>query len=233
MTVRTVRGWALAILTVLFFAIAGTIGAPAARADGAFTGSDRLTPRPEAVAPIGQLRLVATYTVPEADQGCVATFTVYAANGDSVHQANYGVIVSNGDQADVLFTESEANVDATRLTDRTLELGETISLYNVIGPWTDGDTTRPGYVGTSVDYRVSYTCQDTTTTTTYGPPVLIHDHRTSDHHDLVRVRTRPPGTSTSTCPLYRRRLPPRRPRRSRHRDGALPVDVAGSTSDDH
>ncbi len=55
MTVRTVRGWALAILTVLFFAIAGTIGAPAARADGAFTGSDRLTPRPETVAPIGQL----------------------------------------------------------------------------------------------------------------------------------------------------------------------------------
>ena len=91
MTVRTVQGWALAILTVLFFAIAGTIGAPAARADGAFTGSDRLTPRPETVAPIGQLRLVATYTVPAADVGCLATFTVYAANGDSVHQANYGL----------------------------------------------------------------------------------------------------------------------------------------------
>ena len=114
MTVRTVRGWALAILIVLFFAVAGTIGAPAARADGSFTGSDRLTPRPETVAPIGQDRLVATYTVPAADVGCLATFTVYAANGDSVHQANYGLLVSNGDQADVLFTKSEANVDRRR-----------------------------------------------------------------------------------------------------------------------
>ena len=228
MTVRTVRGWALAILTVLFFAIAGTIGAPAARADGAFTGSDRLTPRPEAVAPIGQLRLVATYDVPEADHGCVATFTVYAANGDSVHQANYGVIVSNGDQADVLFTESEANVDRTRLTDRTLELGETISLYNVIGPWTDGDTTRPGYVGTSVDYRVSYTCNTTTTTT--GPPSSPRPRPRDHHHHRSGPPRRPPH-------LQRRRLSPStsddRPRPPAPGDSALPVDVAGSTGDDH
>ena len=206
MTVRTVRGWALAILTVLFFAIAGTIGAPAARADGAFTGSDRLTPRPEAVAPIGQLRLVATFDVPEADQGCVATFTVYAANGDSVHQANYGVIVSNGDQADVLFTESEANVDRTRLTDRTLELGETISLYNVIGPWTDGDTTRPGYVGTSVDYRVSYTCNTTTTTTapssttTIEPPSTTTSSSTSTTSSSTTSMPPAPPTTAGTPP---------------------------------
>jgi hypothetical protein len=193
----------LAVFTLVIIVFGSGNLTGEAHADGSFTGTDRLTPRPETVAQIGELRLVATFQVPAADVGCLATFTVHAVNGDSVHQANYGRIVTNGDQADILNTETEPNIDRTRLTDRTLTLGETISLYNIIGPWSDGDTTRTGYVGTSVEYRTGYTCQtdDTTTTSTISSSTSTTPPSTTSTLPPSSSTTTPTLTTTTTLPV--------------------------------
>lgn len=195
----------LAVFTLVIIVFGSGNLTGQAHADGSFTGTDRLTPRPESVAPIGELRLVTTYQVPAADVGCLATFTVHAVNGDSVHQANYGRIVTNGDQADILNTETEPNIDRTRLTDRTLTLGETISLYNIIGPWSDGDTTRTGYVGTSVEYRTGYTCTTTNTTTT------VPETSTTSAPPPSSTSTSTPTSSTTTSSGPTTSLPPAPP----------------------
>jgi len=134
-----------------------------------FSASDSFIPRHEdQTDQEGVRRFLASFDLAAngfADLiGTTCTLNVHAANGASVHPNNFGVIVTGNSESDVLDTESEANVDETRLEDPTLVLGPTIELYNVMMPDADG------IVATSVDYTVTVTCGQQVTTTTATPP---------------------------------------------------------------
>lgn len=195
---RTLRGFAASLIMSLLIFAPLIWAADQADASSqvliAFEGSDFLIPRPEAQAPVGEPRLLTTYDVPDSLVGVTCSFTVTAANGESVHQANYGRLVTNGDQTDILDTENEPFVEATRLTDSRLTLGTTIQLFNIIGGYTDGDNLRAGFVGTSVDYRVEATCtlDDTTTTSSI--------QTTTSTVPGTSSTSAPPSSTTSTVP---------------------------------
>ena len=185
-----VKRWAGALAVVAAFGIMGIPDAMAATTTITFTGSDFYIPRPVAASDqVGVRRLLATYELPADQQqyiGTVCTFRVTAANGDSVHPNNFGVIVTDGNESDVLGTESQPNVTATRLEDATLILGPNVRLYNVMMPDSEGN------VSTSVDYTVSATCtiEDDTTTTTATTPSTTTPTTTS-------TTTTPSSTTTS------------------------------------
>ena len=131
-------------------------------------------------------RLVATFDLVaegfEELVGQTCGIIVLAANGDSVHLYNFGHLATGDNETDVLETESEPNVLRTVLDDRTLVLGETMELYNIMVP--DDDN----IVATSVVYTVSVFCAEQVTTpqppeTTTTPP---------------ETTTTPPETTTTT-----------------------------------
>jgi len=139
-----------------------------------FTGSDFYIPRPAANSDqVGVPRLLATFDVAAAGYGdligSTCTFAATAANGESVHLNNFGIL-DTGDgtdtETDILETESLPNVLTTVLEDATLVVGPVINLYNVMLPDDNG------IVGTSVDYVITVDCVvvEPTTTTTTEPP---------------------------------------------------------------
>ena len=200
-----IKRWAGALAVVAAFGVLGIPDAMAATTTITFTGSDFYIPRPVAASDqVGVRRLLATYEL-TADQqqyiGTVCTFRVTAANGDSVHPNNFGVIVTDGNESDVLGTESQPNVTTTRLEDATLILGPNVRLYNVMMPDSEGN------VSTSVDYTVSATCtiEDDTTTTTTTPSTstttsVSTSTTTPSTTTTTPTVTTPPPASTTTAP---------------------------------
>ena len=177
-----------------------------------FTGSDFFLPRPaDATDQENVPRFVASFDLVakgfEELVGQTCALLVLAANGDSVHPYNFGQIVTEGSETDVLETESEPNVLRTVLENRLIVLGPTMELYNIMVPDDEG------IVATSVVYTVSVFCagQVTTTTppeTTTTPPETTtsthrrprpHHRRPRPHHR--RPRPRPPETTTTTIPI--------------------------------
>ena len=155
----------LAALTAISALMLMSLPAGAATVIFSFTGSDFYIPRPSAASDqVGVYRLLTTYDLAANGHanliGLECSFSVSAANGDSVHPNNFGAITTGGEETDIFDTESEPNVTTTTLEDATLVLGATIELYNVMLP--DDDD----IVATSVDYVVDVTCETEETTTT-------------------------------------------------------------------
>jgi hypothetical protein len=155
----------MAVMTSISALWLMTLPAAAATVTFSFTGSDFYIPRPVASSDQeGVLRLLTSYDLAANGFGdligTTCSFTVSAANGESVHLYNYGAIVTGGNETDILDTESLPNVLTTTLTDDTLLLGPIIDLYNVM------IADDNGTIGTSVDYEVIIVCETEETTTT-------------------------------------------------------------------
>jgi len=180
----------MVVVAGLFYASVPAFAAPISL----LAASDFYIPRPASASDqVGVRRLLAVYDLAEngyADLiGIECTFTITAANGDSVHPNNFGVIVTGDDESDILETESEPNVTTTRLEDETLVLGPTIELYNVMLPDEDD------IVATSVDYEVFVDCEPETTTTTQATTTTTEATTTTTEPTTT---TTAPTTSSST-----------------------------------
>jgi hypothetical protein len=183
----------LAAVTAAFGVVLLALPAQAAIVSFSFTGNDFYVPRPAAASDqAGVYRLLTTFDLAAngyADLvGTNCDFQVSAANGDSVHLANFGAIVTGGNETDVYDTESEPNVETTRLEDADLVLGDEIELYNVMLEDPNGT------IGTSVEYTVTVMCETTpeTTTTTAGETTTT---------TVVETTTTTVGPTTSTVGL--------------------------------
>ena len=163
-----------------------------------FTAEDFYIPRPvEASDQAGVRRLLIEFDLAAngfADiigQECF--FSVAAVNGESVHENNYGVIqtIVGGEtlEATITGTESEPNVETTVLSDDTLVVGPTITLYNVMEP------TGDGIIGTSVDYSVVADCPEPETTTTTASTTTTTEPTTTT--TAPTTTTTAPTTTTS------------------------------------
>jgi LPXTG-motif cell wall-anchored protein len=160
-----------------------------------FTGSDFSVPQDvDQTDQEGVRRFLASFDLATngfADLiGTTCTLNVHAANAESVHPNNFGVIVTGDSESDVLETESEPFVDETRLEDPSLELGPTIELYNVMMPDADG------IVATSVDYTVTVTCNQQVTTTTSETTTTTTSSTTTT--TAPSTTTSPPTTAPPT-----------------------------------
>lgn len=188
--IRDWRAWVTAGLIVLFFILAGSIEAHAATVSFSFTASDFATPGN--VQP-GDRRLIASEPVPAELVGLTCVFSVTATNGESVHVNNYVEIVTNGNATDVLGTEDAAF--GVHVEDRTLELGSTVDVFNIIGQRAVGELP----VGTSVDMTIGVTCQtDDTTTTTTGQTTSSSSSTTTTPTVTTTTTLPTPSTSTTT-----------------------------------
>ncbi len=159
-----------------------------------FSGADFYVPRSvDQSDQEGVPRLVATYDLAANGSGDLigrtCTFTVAAANGQSVHSNNYGVIDTGAVETDVLQTESLPNVVETVIQDASLVLGATIELYNIMVPDANGT------VATSVDYTVTVTCTAQQTTTTTSETTTTTSETTTTTPETT---TTTPETTTTT-----------------------------------
>jgi hypothetical protein len=183
----------MAVLTAV--ATVGLMSLPAGAATVVFSfeGDDFYIPRPvESSDQENVYRLLNSYDLAAngyADLiGLECTFSVTAANGESVHLNNFGAIVTGGNETDIFDTESLPDVLTTQLEDATLVLGETIELYNVMVRDDNGT------IGTSVEYVVTVTCttEEETTTTTV---------ETTTTTTVETTTTTAPTTTTTTLPV--------------------------------
>ena len=176
-----------------------------------FTGEDFFVPRDadatdqENVPRLaGEFDLVANGFEELVGQTC--GIIVLAANGDSVHPYNFGHLVTGDNETDVLETESEPNVLRTVLDDRTLVLGETMEIYNIMVPDDEG------IVATSVVYTVSVFCAGQVTTTTPPETTTTPPETTTTPPETTttppettttppETTTTPPETTTTTIPI--------------------------------
>ena len=118
------------------------------------TASDFYLPRPaEASDQVGVERLRSSDPIPADLIGATCSITIGAANGESTHGENYGIVRSNGDEVIAQDTEDQPNVIKTTQSDRLITLGATIDIFNVMVEDAAGE------VGTSVDYVVDVNCQ--------------------------------------------------------------------------
>lgn len=149
-------------ITVTGFLVMMMMGVSARAAEPVvISGSDFYIPRPvEASDDYGVPRLLVVVDVPVEHQGQPCLVSAEADNGDSVHAENFGFILTEGDRADFIGTESEPNVKKVVVQGNPFTPGETVSLYNVMLPDPDGT------VGTSVDYFIILDCEAQVTTTT-------------------------------------------------------------------
>ncbi len=164
-----------------------------------FTGADFSVPRPvDQTDQEGVRRLLTTFDLAANGYGDLigrtCTFSVAAANGQSVHLNNFGVIATGVNETDVLQTESLPNVVETVLQDATLVLGATIELYNVMVPDANG------IVATSVDYSVTATCtaQQTTTTTSEATTTTSEATTTTSEATTTTSETTTTTSETTT-----------------------------------
>jgi hypothetical protein len=160
------REKATEILTALgivaYFILAGAIPAGAQTTTIEFEGSDFYIPRPaDRSDQVGVERLLASVDVPAELVGLACSVVGTSTNGESVHPNNYGMLRSNGDSVRIDGTEDTAQ--GVKLSDRTIVLGTTVRLFNVMLPDANGR------VATSVNYTVRVTCTTDDTTTTTSP----------------------------------------------------------------
>jgi hypothetical protein len=158
-----------------------------------FTAEDFYIPRPAANSDqAGVRRMLIEFDLEANGFGDIigqeCFFSVSAFNGDSVHENNYGVIQTTVDgetlEATIGGTESQPNVETTVLSDNTLVVGPTITLYNVMEP------TGDGIIGTSVEYTVVADCPEPEVTTTTTEPTTTTTEPTT-------TTTAPPTTTSS------------------------------------
>jgi hypothetical protein len=185
----------LVAFTVLVVGLVASLPAMAQTASFSFTGSDFFVPRDvDQTDQEGVRRLLASFDLAAngfADLiGMSCTLNVHAANGESIHLNNFGVIVTGDTESDVPDTESEPFVDETRLEDPSLVLGPTIELYNVMMPDADGT------VATSVNYTVTVSCNQQVTTTTTEATSTTTSSTTST--TTRSTTTSPPTTAPPT-----------------------------------
>lgn len=195
--IRSVTRRALGAATALSAVLLMSLPAAAAPIE-LFVADDFYIPRPaENSDQVGVRRLLITFDLAANGYGDLigqtCAFTVTAANGESVHLNNFGVLVTGDTESDVLHTESLPNVLTTELTNPTMTLGPTISLYNVMLP--DPNDT----VGTSVDYVVIVDCDvEEPTTTTTAPTTTTTAPTTTT--TAPTTTTSVPGPTTTTSP---------------------------------
>ena len=208
---RTLRGFAASlVLSMLIFTpmIWAADHAQAATTTIEFTADDFYIPRPATASDqVGVERLLASVEVPAELVGLTCSVAGTSTNGESVHPNNYGMIRSNGDFVRISGTEDEAS--GVRLSDRTIILGATIQLFNVMVPDPDG------IVATSVAYTVRVTCTTDDTTTTTAPPTSSSSTtpstttsssttttlpQTTTSIPPVTTTTAPTGSTTTTSP---------------------------------
>ncbi len=167
------RGFA-AIAVVALLAVPVVLAVPAQAQildpDFTFTGSDFFIPRDaDQTEEENVARFVASFDLVaegfEELVGQTCAILVLAANGDSVHLYNFGLIVTGDSETDIFETESEPNVLRTVLDDPTLVLGQTMELYNIMVP--DDEN----IVATSVDIWCPCSAQGRPRHTTG-----VHDH---------------------------------------------------------
>jgi hypothetical protein len=164
-----------------------------------FTGSDFYIPRPaDRSDQVGVERLLTSVDVPAELVGLACSVVGTSTNGESVHPNNYGMLRSNGDSVRIDGTEDAAN--GVKLSDRTIVLGTTVQLFNVML----GDP-----VATSVDYTVRVTCTPATddTTTTTAPPTSSSSTTPSTTTSSSTTTTLPSTTSTSIPPATTTTVP--------------------------
>ncbi len=205
-----------AIVVAALVAVPAVLAVPALAqtVSFSFTGADFSVPRPaDQTDQEGVRRLLTTFDLAANGFGDLigrtCTFTVEAANGQSVHPNNFGVIATGANETDVLQTETLPNVVETVLQDATLVLGATIELYNVMLPDANG------IVATSVVYTVIVTCtaQQTTTTTpetttttsetttTTSETTTTSSTTTTSTSTTSTTSTTDPETTTTTIPI--------------------------------
>jgi len=167
-----------------------------------FTAEDFYIPRPaDRSDQVGVERLLASVEVPAELVGTTCSVVGTSTNGESVHPNNYGMIRSNGDSVRIDGTEDTAS--GVRLSDRTIVLGATIDLYNVMQPDSDG------IVATSVNYSVRVTCttDDTGTTTTSIPTTTSTTFETSTTTSAPTTTTTAPATTSTSSPTSSTTVP--------------------------
>jgi hypothetical protein len=186
---RRITGILTALGITLYFIAAGSLTAHAATTTIEFTAEDFYIPRPaDRSDQVGVERLLASVQVPAGLVGTTCSVVGTSTNGESVHPNNFGVLRSNGDSVTITGTEDEAN--GVRLSDRTIVLGATVDLYNIMQPDANG------IVATSVNYLVRVTCTTDDTTTTTTPP-----SSTSTSPESTSTSTTIPTTTTSSNPF--------------------------------
>ena len=117
-----------------------------------------------------------------------------------------GTSLTGDNETDVLETESEPNVLRTVLDDRTLVLGETMELYNIMVP--DDDN----IVATSVVYTVSVFCAEQVTTTTAPETTTTTSETTTTTSETTTTTsetttTTSETTTTTTAPTTTTTIP--------------------------
>jgi hypothetical protein len=218
---RRLTGILTALGITLYFIAAGSLTAHAATTTIEFTAEDFYIPRPATASDqVGVERRLATVETPAELVGATCSVVGTSTNGESVNLNNYGMIRSNGDSVRIDGTEDTAS--GVRLSDRTIVLGVTIDLYNVMQPDANG------IVATSVNYSVRVTCtieddtieddttttsttiDDSTTTTTPPPTTLTTDSSTTSTSITIpaTTTTAPTGSTTSTQPPSTSTIPP-------------------------
>jgi hypothetical protein len=201
----TVTKRVLAVTTALSAVILMSLPAAAVPVQ-LFTAEDFYIPRPASASDqVGVERLRMSFDVAANGFGDLigqtCQFTVTAANGESVHLNNYGILdtgAASNNLTDILDTESLPDVLTTTLTDQFLTIGPVITLYNVMLPNADNR------VGTSVDYVVIVDCDisdETTTTTVDDTTTTTVDDSTTTTVDDTTTTTADDTTTTSVVDI--------------------------------
>lgn len=203
----------LAVITLLagvsWSALPGLAALTVTETGFVVTASDFFIPRPAdhptAAPHVGVERLRSSDVVPAEYVGQTCTIVVGAANGSSVHGDNYGVVRSNGDTVLVEDTEDQPFIIRTTQSDRTITLGSTITISNVMVKDPDGK------IGTSVHYEATITCTPANTTTTTTPSTssttTIPDTTTTSVPPSSSTSTTLPTTTSTTIPVTSTTVP--------------------------
>ena len=117
-----------------------------------------------------------------------------------------GGLVTGDSETDVLETESEPNVLRTVLDDRTLVLGETMELYNIMVPDDEGDRGHlRGIHGVGVLRRAGHHDDAPETTTTTPETTTTTSETTTTTPETTtttpETTTTTPETTTTTIPI--------------------------------
>jgi hypothetical protein len=197
----TVTKRVLAVTTALSAVILMSLPAAAVPVQ-LFTAEDFYIPRPASASDqVGVERLRMSFDVAANGFGDLigqtCQFTITAANGESVHLNNYGILdtgAASNNLTDILDTESLPDVLTTTLTDQFLTIGPVITLYNVMLP------DAADRVGTSVDYVVTVDCDisdETTTTVDDDTTTTVDDDTTTTVDDDTTTTTVDDDTTTT------------------------------------
>ena len=159
---------------LLALAVVATLALPAVAADGTYGFDDFAIPNP--TRPQTARVLLTVDTSEHAGETC--QIVVDTANGPSVHAENYVTI--EGGIPTITVTGTEDSDGGVHQSTSTVVMGDELHVVNHFA------------LATSVEGRITITCQPPTTTTITSPP--------STTSSSVPTTTSVPDTSSSTSP---------------------------------